>query len=104
MERMGGLWLFALVGLLALAASDLAGSDALAGQSPLDKKKDLIAKGRTIFFNETFKGNGRRCGTCHRTEDNFTITPEPARPAHRLVRGRRAGRRHAPRVRDRGSD
>jgi cytochrome c peroxidase len=69
------LWLFALAGLLALAASDLAGSDALAGQSPLNKKKDLIAKGRTIFFNETFKGNGRTCGTCHRAEDNFTITP-----------------------------
>src|SRR6266516_305773 len=69
------LWLVALVGLLALAATDLAGSDALAGQSPLDKKKDLIAKGRTIFFNETFKGNGRTCGTCHRAEDHFTITP-----------------------------
>ncbi|GBF25131.1 hypothetical protein MnTg02_00161 [bacterium MnTg02] len=35
----------------------------------------LVAKGREIFFNETFGGNGRTCGTCHREEDNFTITP-----------------------------
>src|ERR1700730_2078126 len=35
----------------------------------------LIAKGRNIFFNETFGGNGRTCGTCHRAENNFTIDP-----------------------------
>src|SRR5580765_8203343 len=35
----------------------------------------LVAKGREIFFNETFGGNGRTCGTCHRAEDNFTIDP-----------------------------
>jgi hypothetical protein len=35
----------------------------------------LIAKGRDIFFNETFGGNGRTCGTCHRAENNFTIDP-----------------------------
>ena len=76
-RRCPALWLFLLVGLLTLAASDLTGSDALAGKSPSrpDEKKDLIAKGRTIFFNETFKGNGRTCGTCHRAEDNFGITP-----------------------------
>jgi len=31
--------------------------------------------GREIFFNETFAGNGRTCGTCHRAEDNFTLGP-----------------------------
>jgi hypothetical protein len=36
----------------------------------------LIAKGRNIFFNETFGGNGRTCGTCHRAENNLTIDPE----------------------------
>ncbi len=36
---------------------------------------DLVAKGREIFFNETFDGNGRTCGTCHRLERNFTIDP-----------------------------
>ncbi|TKB80929.1 MAG: hypothetical protein E8D45_02180 [Nitrospira sp.] len=34
---------------------------------------DLVSKGREIFFNETFKGNGRTCGTCHPAENNFTI-------------------------------
>lgn len=32
-------------------------------------------RGRALFFNETFAGNGRTCGTCHRAEDNFTLTP-----------------------------
>lgn len=35
----------------------------------------LIAKGERIFFNETFNGNGRTCGTCHPAENNFTIDP-----------------------------
>jgi len=42
---------------------------------PSDPQSALIAKGRQIFFNETFDGNGRTCGTCHRAEDNFTISP-----------------------------
>ena len=45
--------------------------------SPPDKPPDpqaaLVAKGRDLFFNETFGGNGRTCGTCHREERNFTI-------------------------------
>ena len=40
-----------------------------------DPKNELSAKGKDIFFNETFNGNGRTCGTCHRAEDNFTIDP-----------------------------
>ena len=40
-----------------------------------DPEARLIAKGRQIFFNETFDGNGRTCGTCHRAEENFTISP-----------------------------
>ncbi len=40
--------------------------------SPQDKQ---VARGREIFFNETFGGNGRTCGTCHRAENNFTIDP-----------------------------
>ena len=35
----------------------------------------LIAEGENLFFNETFAGNGRTCGTCHRAENNFTIDP-----------------------------
>ena len=35
----------------------------------------LIVKGRDLFFKETFKGNGRTCGSCHRAENNFVIDP-----------------------------
>jgi hypothetical protein len=35
----------------------------------------LVARGRDLFFNQTFNGNGRTCGTCHRAENNLTITP-----------------------------
>jgi len=40
-----------------------------------DPKAELIEKGRDVFFNETFNGNGRTCGTCHRAENNLTIDP-----------------------------
>ena len=36
---------------------------------------DPVEKGREIFFNETFGGNGRTCGSCHPAENNFTIDP-----------------------------
>lgn len=36
---------------------------------------DLIARGQQFFFQETFAGNGRTCGTCHPAENNFTIDP-----------------------------
>ena len=42
---------------------------------PTDPQARLIAKGRALFFNETFDGNGRTCGTCHPAENNFTIDP-----------------------------
>jgi mono/diheme cytochrome c family protein len=42
---------------------------------PPDPQTALIAKGRELFFNETFAGNGRTCGSCHREEANFTINP-----------------------------
>jgi len=35
----------------------------------------LINEGREIFFNETFEGNGRTCGSCHAEDNNFTIDP-----------------------------
>lgn len=35
----------------------------------------LIARGRAVFFEETFDGNGRTCGTCHPAENNFAIDP-----------------------------
>ena len=42
---------------------------------PPDPQAQLVAKGRDLFFNETFGGNGRTCGTCHPVENNFTIDP-----------------------------
>jgi cytochrome c peroxidase len=36
----------------------------------------LVAQGRRLFLNETFKGNGRTCGTCHVESNNFTVDPE----------------------------
>lgn len=35
----------------------------------------LVLKGERIFFDELFDGNGRTCGSCHRAEDNFGISP-----------------------------
>ncbi|MDR8390815.1 hypothetical protein NC796_06685 [Aliifodinibius sp. S!AR15-10] len=42
---------------------------------PPDPRDPMIAQGREIFFNETFNGNGRTCGTCHPAENNFTLDP-----------------------------
>ncbi|MEN8181298.1 MAG: hypothetical protein ABFS46_02050 [Myxococcota bacterium] len=36
---------------------------------------DRVARGEALFFNETFDGNGRTCGSCHRAEVNFGIDP-----------------------------
>jgi hypothetical protein len=36
----------------------------------------LISRGARLFFEETFKGNGRTCGTCHPADNNFTIDPD----------------------------
>jgi hypothetical protein len=36
----------------------------------------LVARGAQLFFHETFGGNGRTCGTCHRAEDNLTLSPD----------------------------
>jgi hypothetical protein len=52
------------------AATD---SDVTPQMTPLDV---LISQGANLFFNETFSGNGRTCGTCHPANRNFTIDPE----------------------------
>ncbi len=40
-----------------------------------DPGDDLVEKGRRLFFEETFAGNGRTCGSCHPAENNLTIDP-----------------------------
>ena len=47
-------------------------SSSLPSPEPLDS---LVARGRNLFFNETFNGNGRTCGTCHPAENNFALSP-----------------------------
>jgi hypothetical protein len=42
---------------------------------PPDPQTRLVAKGREIFFTETFNGNGRTCGTCHPVENNLALDP-----------------------------
>jgi hypothetical protein len=36
---------------------------------------ELVIEGRRLFFEETFKGNGRTCGSCHPVSNNLTIDP-----------------------------
>jgi hypothetical protein len=62
-------WILAGFCALAVTAPERANTQAVY------EDKSLVAKGREIFFNETFEGNGRTCSTCHRLNDNFTITP-----------------------------
>jgi cytochrome c peroxidase len=37
---------------------------------------ELIERGEQLFFNQTFNGNGRTCGTCHPAENNFALDPQ----------------------------
>ena len=43
---------------------------------PPDPGDDLVKRGEVLFFEGTFDGNGRTCGTCHPRENNFTLDPE----------------------------
>jgi len=56
--------------LISLSVAACVGS--MKAPPPQDPK---VARGRDLFFNETFGGNGRTCGTCHPARNNFTIDP-----------------------------
>ncbi len=45
-------------------------------RAPVASFDPLIVRGAGLFFNGTFGGNGRRCGTCHPAANNLTIDPE----------------------------
>src|SRR5450755_4273861 len=32
-----------------------------------------VCAGARVFFDETFGGNGRTCGTCHPAQNNYTL-------------------------------
>ena len=60
--KVGGLW---------LAMAPIPGTD-----PPIFVElEDLVAIGEDLFFNATFGGNGRTCGTCHDANNNLTIDP-----------------------------
>lgn len=44
--------------------------------NPTSALEQLITRGRRSFFTDTFGGNGRTCGTCHRENRNLTIDPD----------------------------
>ncbi|MBW8874032.1 MAG: hypothetical protein JF614_03645 [Acidobacteria bacterium] len=48
----------------------------VATATPFDSTDALVAQGFQIFFNEKFGGNGRTCGSCHPSDNNFTIDPK----------------------------
>jgi cytochrome c peroxidase len=48
---------------------------AYAAESGQAALANLVRLGEQLFFQETFKGNGRTCGTCHPAENNFTLDP-----------------------------
>ncbi|MCI0659908.1 MAG: hypothetical protein L0220_02425, partial [Acidobacteria bacterium] len=49
--------------------------DVIDAATQLETEAELIARGKELFFNERFGGNGRTCGTCHPAENNFTLDP-----------------------------
>jgi cytochrome c553 len=70
-RRLFRAWSAAAVSLFT-AGTMLVGCDT-SPPAPSDPQAALVAKGRRLFFEETFGGNGRTCGTCHPAENNFTI-------------------------------
>ena len=58
----------AMIGLLAILVT-------ACNSLPPPEPPTLIERGEQLFLNETFNGNGRTCGTCHRPTDNFGLTP-----------------------------
>ncbi len=51
------------------------GPRAVEADADTDPFDPVVALGRDLFFNGTFNGNGRTCGTCHPAENNLTIDP-----------------------------
>jgi mono/diheme cytochrome c family protein len=43
--------------------------------APPSPPSDLVSRGKEIFFNQTFNGNGRTCGTCHPARNNLALDP-----------------------------
>ncbi|MEM7355010.1 MAG: hypothetical protein AAF657_29645 [Acidobacteriota bacterium] len=59
-----------------MAALDSLGTQSAFASGLVPSFDPLIEDGAELFFNETFAGNGRTCGTCHPSTNNFTIDPD----------------------------
>jgi cytochrome c peroxidase len=75
-----------LAAAVALTAG-VAGAPYLRGESPgrafdADNPAADGSVGQRVFFQETFGGNGRTCGTCHQPENEFALSPEAVRAIH----------------------
>ena len=68
--------LFAIIVFVFITPGVLWSSADAFGRKHKKQPLNLVEKGRDIFFNETFDGNGRTCGTCHPAENNFMIDPK----------------------------
>jgi cytochrome c peroxidase len=64
--------IFALL-LFAFASAGFAVTPQDCRDRPVVETLELRDRGRDLFLNETFGGNGRTCGTCHREDHNFVI-------------------------------
>jgi cytochrome c peroxidase len=53
--------------------SVLVPSPAWAQTSTVSTVQALVQQGEALFFEETFGGNGRTCGTCHPADNNLTL-------------------------------
>jgi cytochrome c553 len=62
-----------MLAALGVVAAGLPACQSIAPPAPADPQAVLVDKGRRLFFNETFNGNGRTCGTCHPVDNNFTL-------------------------------
>jgi cytochrome c peroxidase len=59
---------------LGVASSvSLEGSSSVESSGGSVRLDRLISQGAQLFFGNTFGGNGRTCGTCHPSSNNFTI-------------------------------
>lgn len=68
--------LLLLAGLVALAGASPAAADSTQILISHGLVSQTVGEGGDLFFDETFDGNGRTCGSCHSVEDNQTIGPE----------------------------
>jgi cytochrome c peroxidase len=58
--------------MLGVRMDDVSGTQA----NFVESNDPLVKRGAQLFFVEQFGGNGRTCGTCHRIDDNLTVSPK----------------------------